>query len=67
MYIYIYGSRSRWKKKQMLLNRKLYEPLDFITNVIYPYTWLMAWQRRRFMLASNPRQVRPRIVYAKSR
>ena len=59
MFLYIYGSRSRWKEKPMLLKRKLHEPLDFITNVIYPYTWLMAWQWRHFMLASNTSQVRP--------
>jgi hypothetical protein len=35
-----------------------------ITNVTNPYALLMAWQWRHFLLASNTRQERPRIVYA---
>jgi len=39
----------------------------YITNVIHPYTWLIAWKWHHFLLASNRRQVCPWIVYAKLR
>jgi hypothetical protein len=36
----------------------LYHPCDYITIVINPYTWLMAWQWHYFLLASNTRAAR---------
>ena len=39
----IYVSHSCWQEKPMLLKRKLNEPPGYITNVINPYAWLMAW------------------------
>jgi hypothetical protein len=34
-----------------------------MTNVINPYASLMAWQCRRFVLASNTKEERSRILY----
>jgi len=49
----------------MLLKRKLHQPCDYITKVINPHMWLMAWQCHHFLLDSDIRQVWPQIVYAK--
>ena len=34
-----------------------YHPCDYITSVINPYTWLVAWQWHHFLQASNTRRV----------
>jgi len=51
--------------KPMPLKGELYQTCDYITNVINPYTWLMAWQWSHFLLAPNTRQEWPQIVHAK--
>jgi len=49
----------------MLFKGKLHQPCDYITNVIKPHTWLMAWAWCHSLPASNTRQVWPQIIYAK--
>jgi hypothetical protein len=41
----------------MLLKRELHQPHDYVTNVINPYTWMMA---------SPTQEVWPLIIYVKS-
>ena len=46
---------------------ELHEFHAYVTNIINPYTWLMAWQWYHFVLASNTKEEWPRITYATSR
>jgi hypothetical protein len=40
----VYLWLSLVKKRQCRWKRELNEPCDYITNLVSPYTWLMAWQ-----------------------
>jgi hypothetical protein len=51
--MYIYISHSFWHQKPSLLKSKLHQRRDYITNIINPYTWLMAWGWRHFQLPAT--------------
>jgi hypothetical protein len=50
--------------KASAVEGELHQPCVYIINIIYLYTWLMAWQWHHFLLASNTRQKWPQIMYA---
>jgi len=50
----------------MMVMGELHKLHAYITNIIIPYTWLLAWQWQNILQAFNTRQVWPHFFHTKS-